>query len=91
MIPFSQVLSMECESEPDRPLTQWPESWPPPSADHDNRTRQRIRASLCKHGGDWGIVLAGKQSEAGEIGTVNGASHLSLTLGALRVEVNYYK
>jgi len=30
-----------------------------------HHTRQRIRASLCKHGGDWGIVLAGKQSEAG--------------------------
>jgi len=31
----------------------------------EHRTGKRVRAPVCKDGGDWGIGLAGKQEEAG--------------------------
>ena len=48
------------------------------------------QSALCKHGGDWEIVLAGKQSEAGGLGQSAERHTWRLTLGAMRVEVNYY-
>jgi hypothetical protein len=53
--------------------------------------RQATNQSVpVQHGGDWGIVLAGKPSEAGGLGQSTERQHLGATLGAIWVEVNYY-
>src|SRR6478672_4666971 len=88
--PFLSSPLLWCESEPDRPLTQWPESWPPPSADHDT-TPGNESERPCANTAETGESFSLGSSRKREDRTVNGASHLRPTLGAMRVEVNYYK
>src|SRR6478752_3744564 len=93
--PSSSSLSLSspllwCGSEPDRPLTQWPES---------GRLHQRTMTTTpgneserpCANTAETGESFSLGSSRKREDGTVNGASHLRPTLGAMRVEVNYYK
>jgi len=69
---------------------QWQESWPPPSADHDatpGNKSERPYANTSETGESFSLGSGRKREDR----TVNGASHLGATLGAMRVEVNYYE